>query len=538
MLKKLLAALLALSLLCSAALAEEDQIAALEARIAELEAENAELRELLSQEESARLLAARFDGGVITVSEAKAEYDYLAYYYEQLGMDPDDHEDTIKTEVLNNLTEDAILALKAQELGVYAPSAEEEAEIRARAQASLDEMVDYYLAYQADPAKSDEENRASVLEFLAGEGTTLESLIESMTSQGWRDRLFAAVTADVQITEEDLRAYYDQAVANAEMAYTADPQSYETDRLGGAAVFWNPQGYRRVKRVLIPFSDENAARMQELTAQIEQGGDEATLSAAVAEMDAIYRSLDATVEEVQGRIAAGEDFEALIDAYGADPYLAEGGAGREDGYYVGVGSQLLDPDFVAAAMALDVPGILPSPSSAPKASTYCATRATSSPAPCPTRTFLPTRRCAPRSRKTCAPPITTKRSSNGWTRPRLSSIRKISETPFPSPAAGSAPRRAFYRRFPPCGRVGERCIMEASPEIACVQAMEARKWKRQSSNSVWKHSRRRISGWIRSASATTNTPWPTAARALPPAPRGLATCSATNMKRRRRCSGA
>ena len=185
--------------------------------------------------------------------------------------------------------------------------------------------------------------------------TTLESLIESMTSQGWRDRLFAAVTADVQITEEDLRAYYDQAVANAEMAYTADPQSYESDRLGGAAVFWNPQGYRRVKRVLIPFSDENAARMQELTAQIS-GGDEAAISAAVAEMDAIYRSLDATVEEVQGRIAAGEDFEALIDAYGADPYLAEGGAGREDGYYVGVGSQLLDPDFVAAAMALDVPG--------------------------------------------------------------------------------------------------------------------------------------------------------------------------------------
>ena len=356
MLKKLLAALLALSLLCSAALAEEDQIAALEARIAELEAENAELRELLSQEESARLLAARFDGGVITVSEARAEYDYLAYYYEQLGMDPDDHEDTIKNEVLNNLTEDAILALKAQELGVYAPSAEEEAEIRTRAQASLDEMVDYYLAYQADPAKSDEENRAAVLEFLAGEGTTLESLIESMTSQGWRDRLFAAVTADVQITDEDLRAYYDQAVANAEMAYTADPQSYESDRLGGAAVFWNPQGYRRVKRILIPFSDENAARMRELTAQLELGGDEATIAAALSEMEAIYRSLDDTVAEVQGRIDAGEDFNALIDAYGADPYLAEGGVGREDGYYVGVGSQLLDPDFVSAAMALAAPG--------------------------------------------------------------------------------------------------------------------------------------------------------------------------------------
>lgn len=354
--KKLLAALLALALLCAPALAEEERIAELEARVAELEAENAELRELLSQEESARLLAARFDGGVITVSEAKAEYDYLAYYYEQLGMDPDDHEDTIKNEVLSNLTEDAILIQKAQELGVYEPSAEEAAQIDARAQASLDEMVDYYLSYQADPNKTDEENRAAVLEFLAGEGTTLESITESLTSQGWRDRLFAAVTADVQITDEDLRAYYDQAVANAEMAYTADPQSYESDRLGGAAVFWNPQGYRRVKRILIPFSDENAARMRELTAQLELGGDEATIAAALSEMEAIYRSLDDTVAEVQGRIDAGEDFNALIDAYGADPYLAEGGVGREDGYYVGVGSQLLDPDFVSAAMALAAPG--------------------------------------------------------------------------------------------------------------------------------------------------------------------------------------
>ena len=185
---------------------------------------------------------------------------------------------------------------------------------------------------------------------------TLESITESLTSQGWRDRLFAAVTADVQITDEDLRAYYDQAVANAEMAYTADPQSYESDRLGGAAVFWDPQGYRRVKRILIPFSDENAARMRELTAQLELGGDEATIAAALSEMETIYRSLDATVAEVQGRIEAGEDFDALIDAYGADPYLAEGGVGREDGYYVGVGSQLLDPDFVSAAMALAAPG--------------------------------------------------------------------------------------------------------------------------------------------------------------------------------------
>ena len=233
MLKRIIALGMALILLTVPALGESGQVAELEARIAELEAENAELRELLSQEESARLLAARFNGGVITVSEAKAEYDYLAYYYEQLGMNPDDYEDVIKNEVLNNLTEDAILVLKAQEMGVYEPSAEEEAEIRQRAEESLNEMIEYYLAFQADPALSDEENRAAVEEFLAGEGTTLESLMESLTSQGWRDRLYEAVTADFAVTDEQLRAYYDEACATAELTYTADPQSYETDRLNG-----------------------------------------------------------------------------------------------------------------------------------------------------------------------------------------------------------------------------------------------------------------------------------------------------------------
>lgn len=360
MLKRIIALGMALILLTAPALGESDQTAELEARIAELEAENAELRELLSQEESGRLLAARFNGGVITVSEAKAEYDYLAYYYEELGMDPDDYEDVIKNEVLNNLTEDAILVLKAQELGVYEPSAEEEAEIRQRAEESLNEMIEYYLAFQADPALSDEENRAAVEEFLAGEGTTLESLMESLTSQGWRDRLYEAVTADFSVTDEQLRAYYDEACATAELTYTADPQSYETDRLNGEAVFWNPEGYRRVKRVLIAFSDENAARMAELNAQIEETGDQETISAALAEIETIYRSLDTIVAEVQGRIEAGDDFNLLIDEYGADPYMASG-TGREDGYYVSVGSQQLDPDFVAAAMALNEPGDISEP---------------------------------------------------------------------------------------------------------------------------------------------------------------------------------
>ena len=128
--------------------------------------------------------------------------------------------------------------------------------------------------------------------------------------------------------------------------------------------------------------------MRELTAQLELGGDEATIAAALSEMEAIYRSLDDTVAEVQGRIDAGEDFNALIDAYGADPYLAEGGVGREDGYYVGVGSQLLDPDFVSAAMALAAPGDTSEPIESAEGVYILRYEGDVTPGPIPFETFL------------------------------------------------------------------------------------------------------------------------------------------------------
>ena len=79
-----------------------------------------------------------------------------------------------------------------------------------------------------------------------------------------------------------MRQYYQEACATAEMNYTADPQSYESDRLNGESVLWNPEGYRYVKRLLIAFDDENAARMDELTALLESTSDQTVVSEALA----------------------------------------------------------------------------------------------------------------------------------------------------------------------------------------------------------------------------------------------------------------
>jgi foldase protein PrsA len=358
MFKRILSVLLVALLILSAALAEPEdagEVARLQAQIAELERENAELRELLSQEGSARLLAARFNGGVITVAEAKAEYEYRAYVYASMGMDKGEYEDIIKEEVLSDLTEDAILMLKAKELGVYAPGDGEYEEIVATAQASYDEMIEYYLPFLTDPEKSDDENRAAVEEYLASEGMTLESQIESMRAQAWRDRLYARATEELQFGDDELRAYFDDACEAAQLTYSADPESYETDRMNGESVLWNPDGYRKVKRILVAFDGDTAARMDEIFAALEEISDEAAVNALLAEMDGLYRTLDPIVEEIMQRIEAGDDFNLLIDEYGDDPFMRTA-HGREDGYYVHAESALLDEVFVLEAMALERPG--------------------------------------------------------------------------------------------------------------------------------------------------------------------------------------
>jgi len=360
MFKKICSAILAVVFLAVPAFSEEqDKIEQLEARIAELEQENQELRALLSAEDTDRLVAAKFNGGVITVAEAKAEYDYRAYFYQMLDMDASEYADMIKEEVLQNLTEDAVLKLKAQELGVYEPTEEQKAEIAQQAQKSLDDMIEYYLPYLSDADKTDEENRDAVIAYLENEDTTLESLTESLSAQAWRDRLMEAACEGFEVSDEVLESYYQSACETAQLTYSADIAAYETDRMNGEAVLWNPEGVRAVKRLLIAFDDAAIEEYQALSETLETASGEAEVSSLLEQLDALYATLDPVVAEVQLRIDSGDDFNLLIDEYGEDAYMRE--AGHEVGYYVVENSILLDAEFVSAALALENIGDITGP---------------------------------------------------------------------------------------------------------------------------------------------------------------------------------
>ena len=375
---RILAILTALLLSCSGALAEAPSVESLQARIEaleeELETKTARIEALeaaLDEAHSALWdrtdhsavdtnVAAEFKGGVITAKEARNEYEYRAYYYNSFGLGEDDDTDSVKLEVLESLVEDAILRQKAEEFGLYELSSEDMAALEAQAQAAFEENVAYYMAYRASEGKTDAELRQETIEYLAGEDYTLEGVLETLRNQTWRDRLRAYITRDVMLADDDIEAYYLSELTAEELAYTADPLEYEYARMDGIPVLWNPEGYRRVKNILIGFRDEDAFTYAQLQLDLENAQNDGERALLFGEMDALYEGLMPIVSEVLDRLQAGEDFMLLVDEFSADE-ASRTEPSRSTGYFVSAESQVYPTAFRDAAMAMESIGDISEP---------------------------------------------------------------------------------------------------------------------------------------------------------------------------------
>lgn len=293
--------------------------------------------------------AAEFKGGVITVGEALAEYNQIAAYYDMMGMDAAEYAADAKQEVLEGMVEDAILRLKAQELGLYEISDADRAAIAGAAQAEFDAEVEYYMAYRYDAAKTEEQLREETAAYLAENGITLEDMISAAEQDYWRTKLYDYVTAGTSVSDEEVYALYEKQLAADAAAYAADFAQYEMDMTFGRVIAWHPEGIRRVEVVNIPFSVQQQGMYYELQAALSEGD-----AAKQAEIDALYQQLAPTAQTMLERARNGEDF-AVLDAEAGDSYYPDGGV------YVSAQSTIYSYDFRDAAMALANPGDISDP---------------------------------------------------------------------------------------------------------------------------------------------------------------------------------
>lgn len=288
--------------------------------------------------------AAEFNGGIVTVAEASAEYALFKPYYEMLGMDEADYAAEAKMDVLNLLVERKILENKAREFGVYELDEAALAELEQNVRAEYEENVEYYMAFRFDESKSEAEARAETIEYLNENGYAYEDLLQQAKADAWSDRLYEYVTANVAISDAELRDFYGEQVQRAEMTYTANYAEYESDCAAGKDVLWHPEGVRRVQMLVIPFDFEQAARYADLQALLV-GGDASRLN----DLDALYCELEEAGEQMLRRLQNGEDFEALLE---------ETGYGNAEGVNISGQSSIFGDALRDAAMALAQTGDL------------------------------------------------------------------------------------------------------------------------------------------------------------------------------------
>lgn len=346
----------------------------------------------IDEEMDSAEVIATFNGGTVTKGEVMPSYESSKEYYEYLSSY---YGYTFATDgllegVVDDIVQEKVLLVKAAELGLDVLTEEEEAEVKQESADEYEETVQNYWASFAQDGMTDEEIRADIDEYFTQNGYTLEALEQDHHDHKVIEKLQEYVYAEVIVTPEDVQNAYDEKVAADEQSYSASAYTYENAAMDADTVIaWNPEGYRTVKHILLCFTQDEQSELQAIDTEI------ADLEASMAELDGTEENaspseaegaeqvvtnadlkaqlekqieekkaekaalvakftakMQTKIDEIYARIAAGEDFNALIEEYNEDDGM-ENEPMKTNGYYVSEASESWVESFKAGALALE-----------------------------------------------------------------------------------------------------------------------------------------------------------------------------------------
>ena len=352
------------------------------------------------------------------------EQQYMMQYY-GFSMPIDDAMiESYGEMALEQLVESAVIEDKLEELGLKELPEEDAADVEEYANAMVD-MYKMMIRYQNHPdietveeeaerlaseenpgeavaTMTDAELDAMLNEELAAIGYTREYFVETQTISVQNEKLHAYTSEGVEVTDEEVKAEFDSAVAEQKESYDANPAYYASAEQNNTGahnhLYYTPEGYRGVKNLLIMLSTEMQEQIDALNTELAAANsiittstenleeykaedtsklDKETLElfnadiaaleqqiadaeATVAETEAklaeateaAYAEILPVAEEVLAKIEAGEDFDALLETYGEDTGMKSEPA-KSRGYLICDGLTLYVPEFQEAAMALE-----------------------------------------------------------------------------------------------------------------------------------------------------------------------------------------
>ncbi len=265
---------------------------------------------------------------------------YTAYIYSMYGMNYDatDEANVAETQqaVVDMMIESAVIDQKAAAAGMNVFTEEEQAEIDAQVEETWQENYDSVLnAYFAETELEGEELEQAVTAKCEELGYSRAVLTEQYSLEKASEKLYNATVASITVTDEELQADYDAKVESAKSSFESSPSNYGYAVNNGTAVYYRPAGYRMVKQILVKFSDEDQALVDEAssaynTAASEQITCHNTVTAlGLDNVDALLAQVTVTLNPETGDVETSEaafTAELTEDAAAAVKTLAEANA--------------------------------------------------------------------------------------------------------------------------------------------------------------------------------------------------------------------
>lgn len=313
-------------------------------------------------------LLARVNGVEVPLGDAYAEYQYYAMVYAYQGF-TDDEIQVLKQEVADYYVDLELIRQRYKILGLDAELDMDS--LKEAAAAEYEQAMEDYLVYINDDGMTEEEALAASKAMLDEDGYDISYFEKMFYDQECLRAVTLYYMNQLEVTEEDVRAYYDDLVAQDKQLVEEDPLYYDVMTAYGERVMYVPEGLRAVKHILVMLSDEDQDALSALEAQLEQvtadlaaaPGDAALLTRKgeiEKAIDDVYATIEPSVDQIMNRLANGEDFIALIEECGEDPGMTYEPY-KTEGYLIQADSEQWVIAFRDAAMALEKPGDISSP---------------------------------------------------------------------------------------------------------------------------------------------------------------------------------
>lgn len=214
--------------------------------------------------------------------------------------------------IVNYLINEKIMYKKFTELGLTI-SADEEAKIDSDTEAGIEQIKAQIKARieQAELLPDEElaqKVEAEYTKLITDCGLTYDDIRNWQKSIVVQTKLTEHLNAEFVYDPTNTEQQVEALIESAKSSYEADHSSYNMDAMKS---LWIPEGSRNIKHILLKFEDDVMTEISTLRSEGKTAEADALRDAKIAEMSD-------KISEVEGKVAAGEDFSELMDKYSDD----------------------------------------------------------------------------------------------------------------------------------------------------------------------------------------------------------------------------